>query len=151
MKQNGELQGTDRLYFPNEVSFRPCDEGWLVVAVPTANWLVLPNDFQKTLLQHLIKGETIGEVFQLITTDEQLNDFKRLLAAITARSFALTTKAIACSTYISPMPAISVVRIVSCAQVNRSQTNYQQTNGCAYSQSLKPKAVRVSLFPVANP
>ena len=93
MKQNGELQGTDRLYFPNEVSFRPCNEGWLVVAVPTANWLVLPNDSQKTLLQHLIKGETIGEVFQLITTDEQLGDFKRLLAAITARSFALTTKA----------------------------------------------------------
>ena len=93
MKQNGELQGTDRLYFPSEVSFRPCNEGWLVVAVPTANWLVLPNDSQKTLLQHLIKGETIGEVFQLITTDEQLGDFKRLLAAITARSFALTTKA----------------------------------------------------------
>ena len=92
MKQNGELQGTDRLYFPSEVSFRPCNEGWLVVAVSTANWLVLPNDFQKTLLQHLIKGETIGEVFQLITTDEQLGDFKRLLAAITARSFALTTQ-----------------------------------------------------------
>ena len=92
MKQNGELLATDRLYFPSEVSFRPCNEGWLVVAVPTANWLVLPNDFQKTLLQHLIKGETIGEVFQLITTDEQLSDFKRLLAAITARRFALSTQ-----------------------------------------------------------
>lgn len=93
MKQNGELQGSNRLYFPSEVSFRPCDEGWLVVAVPTANWLVLYNDFQKTLIQHLIKGENIGEVFQLITTDEQHNDFKRLLAAITARSFALTNQA----------------------------------------------------------
>ena len=92
MKQTAELQGTDRLYFPSEVLFRPYPEGWLVVAVPTANWLVLPNDFQKALLQHLIKGETIGEVSQLITSDEQLSDFKRLLAAITARSFALTTQ-----------------------------------------------------------
>lgn len=93
MKRTAELQGTDRLYFPSEVLFRPCPEGWLVVAVPTANWLVLPNDFQKTLLQHLIKGEIIGQVSQLITSDEQFNDFKRLLAAITARSFALTTQA----------------------------------------------------------
>lgn len=90
MKQSGTLNSTDRFYFPDEVVVKPCQEGYLIIAVPTANWLVLPNDFQKELLQHLLKGETIGETYQLVTLQEQLDEFKRLLAAITARDFART-------------------------------------------------------------
>lgn len=93
MKQSGEINSADRLFFPDEIVFRRHPEGWLVVAVPTANWLLLPNDFQRSLIDHLIKGETIGEVFQLITDEDQLADFKRLLAAITARDFARTDRA----------------------------------------------------------
>lgn len=92
MKQSGEYQSSDRLYFPHEVKFLPCKEGWLVVAVATANWLVLPNDFQRSLLERLIKGDTIGDIYQLITTTQQITDFKQLLAAITARNFASTTE-----------------------------------------------------------
>lgn len=93
MKQSASINSADRLFFPDEIVFRRHPEGWLVVAVPTANWLLLPNDFQRSLIDHLIKGETIGEVFQLITDDNQLADFKRLLAAITARDFARTDHA----------------------------------------------------------
>lgn len=90
MKQSGSISSNDKFYFPKEVAIKPCEEGWLVISVPTANWLVLPNDYQKELLLHLMKGETIGEVCQLLTSEEQMADLKRLLAAITAREFAST-------------------------------------------------------------
>ena len=90
MQQSGEIKSTDRLFFPEEIVFRKHDEGWLAVAVPTANWLVLPTDFQRRLLEHLINGETIGEVCQLISSEQQFTELKQLLAAITARSFAST-------------------------------------------------------------
>ena len=92
MGQNGELQATDRLYFPSEVSFRPCNEGWLVIAVPTANWLVLRNDFLLSLLRHLIKGETIGEVFRLISTDEQFNDFNGVFGVFLSEKLILCAR-----------------------------------------------------------
>lgn len=90
MQQSGEIKSTDKLFFPKEIVFRKHNEGWLVVAVSTANWLVLPSGFQRQLLEHLINGETIGEVCQLISSEQQLTELKQLLAAITARSFAYT-------------------------------------------------------------
>ena len=88
MRQHSELQSTDHLIFPDEIIFRPCEEGWLVVAIPTANWMVVNTDFQKRLLQQLIDGQTIGEVFISLSTPDERSRFKQLLATITARSFA---------------------------------------------------------------
>ncbi len=113
MKQSASLQSTDRFFFPEEVIIKPCQEGYLVVAVPTANWLVLPNDYQKSLLQHLLGGETIGEVCQIVTNEAQLLDLKRLLAAITVRDFARTDEA--------PQPQIPDVT---------HQLNLYLTNAC---------------------
>ena len=88
MRQHSELQSTDHLIFSDEIIFQPCDEGWLVISVLTANWMVIRTDLQKHLLQQLISGMSVGEVYiSLRTTDEQ-TQFKQLLAAITARSFA---------------------------------------------------------------
>lgn len=88
MRQHSELQSTDHLIFSDEIIFQPCDEGWLVISVLTANWMVIRKDLQKHLLQQLISGMSVGEVYiSLRTTDEQ-TQFKQLLAAITARSFA---------------------------------------------------------------
>ena len=88
MRQHSELQSTDHLIFPDEIIFRPCEEGWLVIAVSTANWLVVKTAFQKQLLQQLIDGQTIGEVYTALSTTTEQSLFKQLLAAITARSFA---------------------------------------------------------------
>lgn len=91
MKQNAALKSTDQLFFPQEVIFRPCDEGWLVIAISTANWIVLPNAPQKQFLELLIQGKTIGEVYTFADQQKQVNEFKQLLAAITARAFASTS------------------------------------------------------------
>ena len=91
MKQEATLKSSDQLFFPQEVTFRPCNEGWLVLAIPTANWIVLPDHFQKQFLEQLMQGKTIGEVYALADQQHRTNDFKRLLAAITARTFASTT------------------------------------------------------------
>lgn len=88
MRQHSELQSTDHLIFSDEILFRPCDEGWLVISVLTANWMVIKSDLQKHLLQQLISGQTIGEVYTSLHTTEEQSQFKQLLAAITARSFA---------------------------------------------------------------
>ena len=88
MRQHSELQSTDHLIFADEIIFRPCDEGWLVVSVHTANWLVIKSDYQKHLLQQLISGMSIGEVYTSLQGPNELSQFKQLLAAITARSFA---------------------------------------------------------------
>ena len=61
----------------------------MVVAVSTANWLVI-TDFQKIILEGLLTGKTIGDVFPLITDIDKQNEFQRLLAAITAREFGNT-------------------------------------------------------------
>lgn len=88
MKKNGCVSSLDRFYFAGDIVFRPCQEGWLVVSVHSANWLVLSSDFQKKMLERLITGDTIGDVYPLITDDAKMEQFKRLLAAISARQFA---------------------------------------------------------------
>ena len=88
MRQHSELQSTDHLIFADEIIFRPCDEGWLVISVLTANWMVIRSDLQKHLFQQLISGLCIGEVYTSLHTPDEQSQFKQLLAAITARNFA---------------------------------------------------------------
>lgn len=89
MKHSKTLNSTDRFFFPEDVTFRSCKEGWLVVAVSTANWLVV-TDFQKRIMESLLTGKTIEDVFPLITDIDKQKEFQRLLAAITAREFGNT-------------------------------------------------------------
>ena len=66
MKQTASVKSTDRLYFPENIEFRRYDDGtWLVVFVHLANWIVLSNDFQRMLLDNLILGKNIGELFRM--------------------------------------------------------------------------------------
>lgn len=88
MRQHSELQSTDHFIFSDEILFRPCDEGWLVISVLTANWMVIKSDLQKHLLQQLMGGQSVGEVYTSLCTADEQSQFKQLLAAITARSFA---------------------------------------------------------------
>ncbi len=89
MKQSATLSSTDKFSFPQEIIFRRCAEGWLVVSVNTANWLVLRSDLQKDLLGQLIEGKTIGETaLSLNSSEKGMQEYKSLLAAITAREFA---------------------------------------------------------------
>ena len=91
MKRSATLKSTDNFSFPQEIIFRKCPEGWLVISVHTANWIVLQSDFQKALLEHLIQGKTIGEIVESMSvSDAGMQEFKSLLAAITAREFAYT-------------------------------------------------------------
>lgn len=92
MKYSRTLQSTERFYFPKDIFYRNCNEGWLVVAVSTANWLVITG-FQKQILEHLIEGMSIGEILPLITGGQQQKEFQQLLAAITAREFGNTKAA----------------------------------------------------------
>lgn len=93
MKQSGSVNSTDRFFFADEIVFRPCKEGFLVVSVPTANWLVLRSDFQKRILQQLIDGHTIGDAYNSLANPDEQRLFSQLLAAITAREFARTDHA----------------------------------------------------------
>lgn len=90
MKQSGSVSSTDKFFFADEIVFRPCKEGYLVVSVPTANWLVLHSDIQKRILQQLIDGHTVGDVYTSLDTPDGQRQFSQLLAAITARDFART-------------------------------------------------------------
>lgn len=111
MNHSGTLRGTDRFYFPEEVTFRSCKEGWLVVSTPTANWLVLPTNFQKTLMEHLLTGATIGEICSFVTNPHQQKELQQLLAAITAREFG--------STYEIPTPIkTDITQQITCYLTN---------------------------------
>lgn len=91
MKQTASVKSTDRLYFPENIEFRRYDDGtWLVVFVHLANWIVLSNDFQRMLLDNLILGKNIGEVFRMASSDDEKLAFNNLLAALFARSVART-------------------------------------------------------------
>ncbi len=93
MKQSRKVDSVDRLFFAGPIVFRPCSEGWLVISVESANWLVLYNDFQKKILEQLIEGKTVGEVFEIIETEEQKYYLVQLLSSIFARDFARTDSA----------------------------------------------------------
>ena len=90
MRQSASINSSDRFFFPAEVVIKPCEEGFLVVAVPTANWLVLHSELQKDMLQQLIDGKVVGDVYMSLTSEDEQRQFSQLLAAITARDFART-------------------------------------------------------------
>lgn len=93
MRQSASINSSDRFFFPAEVVIKPCEEGFLVVAVPTANWLVLRSELQKNMLQQLIDGNAVGDVYMSLTSEDEQRQFSQLLAAITAREFAHTDHA----------------------------------------------------------
>jgi len=91
MKKNGSVSSHDRFYFAGDIVYRQCKEGWLAVSVQSANWIVI-NNFQKEILERFIAGDTVGDVYSIINSEDKLNNFKKLLAAIFARQFANTEK-----------------------------------------------------------
>jgi len=92
MKKIGCVSSVDKFYFAGDIVFHRCKEGWLVISVQSANWLVISSDFQKEILERLIAGSTIADVYSLIINEEKMSQFKTLLAAIFARQFANTKK-----------------------------------------------------------
>lgn len=91
MKQSGSVNSDDRFFFPGEVIFQKCDEGWLAVCPESANWLVLTSDLQQQILEQLVKGNTVGSILEYLSSDDTVQ-LKKVLAAITAREFGRTDK-----------------------------------------------------------
>ena len=85
---NGELDFDDILYFPEEIVTEKIANDILVISVTTANWIVLKNENQLSLLAKLKNGLTVGQVVEELESEEELASFKYLLAAIFARKFA---------------------------------------------------------------
>lgn len=85
---NGELDFDDILYFPEEILTEKIENDILVISVTTANWLVLRNEIQLILLDKLRNRLTIGQIVEEFESEEEMNFFKSLLAAIFARKFA---------------------------------------------------------------
>lgn len=85
---NGELDFDDILYFPEEILTEKIENDILVISVTTANWLVLRNEIQLILLNKLRNRLTIGQIVEEFESEEEMNSFKSLLAAIFARKFA---------------------------------------------------------------
>ena len=85
---NGELDFDDILYFPEEIVTEKIANYIFVISVTTANWIVLKNKIQLSLLNKLREGWMIGQVVEEIESEEEMASFKSLLAAIFARKFA---------------------------------------------------------------
>ena len=90
MKHSGSIDSKDRLFFAGNIVFRPYPDGWLVVSIQSANWIVIRSAMQKELLERLIEGSTIGELMPMIQSESDLSQLKSLLSAIFARDFART-------------------------------------------------------------
>ena len=89
MKERKSLNSTDVLHFPVGIVFKQCEDRWVVVSPKTANWIVLESEEQKTLLRSLMDGQTIGEVYKKAERAGMMAGYMRLLAAISARQFAI--------------------------------------------------------------
>lgn len=85
---NGELDFDDILYFPEEIVTKRIANDILVISVTTANWIVLKNEKQLSLLHKLKSGLTVGQIVEEMESEEELSSFKYVLAAIFARKFA---------------------------------------------------------------
>lgn len=85
---NGELNYDDILHFPNEIVVEEINNFYLVVAVQTANWIVLYNSRQIDFLNMLCSGKCVGDVIETVDSEEAMGDLKIVLAAIFARKFA---------------------------------------------------------------
>lgn len=87
-KMEGELNYSDVLVFPEEIETVEIENVYLVVAVKTANWIVLKSTRQLDMFNLLRNGSDIGSVIDRINTDEEMHELQALLAAIFARKFA---------------------------------------------------------------
>lgn len=85
---NGELNFDDILYFPEEIITKKIANDILVISVTTANWIVLKNENQLSLLTKLKNELTIGQIVEELESEKELASFKYLLATIFARKFA---------------------------------------------------------------
>lgn len=85
---NGELNYDDILHFPNEIVVEEVNNFYLVIAVQTANWIVLYNARQMDLLNMLRSGKRVGNVIETVDSEGAIGDLKIVLAAIFARKFA---------------------------------------------------------------
>jgi len=85
---NGELDYDDILHFPEEIVVEKINDFYLVIAVQTANWIVLYNSRQIDFLNMLRSGKCVGDVIETVDSEEAMGDLKIVLAAIFARKFA---------------------------------------------------------------
>lgn len=82
----------DILHFPDNVQILAFEEVFVALSVETANWIVLYNEIQKEIFIQLLKGYSIGEVFERYS-ETSISDLKSVLAGIYARNLADTKKA----------------------------------------------------------
>ena len=85
---NGELDYDDILHFTEEIVVEKINDFYLVIAVQTANWIVLYNSRQIDFLNMLRSGKCVGDVIETVDSEEAMGDLKIVLAAIFARKFA---------------------------------------------------------------
>lgn len=85
---NGELDYDDILHFPEEIVVEKINDFYLVIAVQTANWIVLYNSRQIDFLNMLRSGKCVGDVIETVDSEEAMGDLKIVSAAIFARKFA---------------------------------------------------------------
>lgn len=85
---NGELDYDDILHFPEEIVVEKINDFYLVIAVQTANWIVLCNSRQIDFLNMLRSGKCVGDAIETVDSKEAMGDLKIVLAAIFARKFA---------------------------------------------------------------
>ena len=85
---NGELNYDDILHFPNEIVVEKINNFYLVIAVQTANWIILYNARQMDFLNMLRSGKCVGDIIETVDSEEAMGDLKIVLAAIFARRFA---------------------------------------------------------------
>ena len=89
MKQlQREVRTGDVLHFPKDIEYLHYEGYLLAVAVETANWLLLPGENVRRLLEELRTGKTVGEVLAQIKDAAEKQAFVKLLTAIMARQFA---------------------------------------------------------------
>lgn len=85
---NGELDYNDILHFPKEIVIEKINNCYLVIAVQTANWIVLYNSKQVDFLNMLRSEKCVGDVVDTIESEEDMVNLKIVLAAIFARKLA---------------------------------------------------------------
>lgn len=85
---NGELDYDDILHFPEEIVVEKINDFYLVIAVQTANWIVLYNSRQIDFLNMLRSGKCVGDAIETVDSEEAMGNLKIVLAAIFARKFA---------------------------------------------------------------
>lgn len=85
---NGELDYDDILHFPEEIVVEKINDFYLVIAVQTANWIVLYNSRQIDFLNMLRSGKCVGDAIETVDSEDAMGDLKIVLAAIFARKFA---------------------------------------------------------------